>query len=132
MDKTYLFRMKVPLYEVDMGGGVYHGNYYHFFELAREAMFEEIGFPYSKMADLGTHLTVAEARCIYHEPLRYNDEIEIRSKVTKISNHSLVIDQKILGYRRDRVKTELSISLVYIDREGRATTLPEPLRNGLS
>ena len=42
MNKTHIFNMKIPLYEVDIGGGVYHGNYYHLFELARESMFEDI------------------------------------------------------------------------------------------
>lgn len=28
--------LRVPFFEVDMGQAVYHGNYYHFFELGRE------------------------------------------------------------------------------------------------
>ncbi len=132
MGKFFLYQTKVPLYEVDLGGGVYHGNYYHFFESAREAMLEEIGFPYTKMMELGNHLAVAEAKCIYRIPLRYNDPIEIRSKFTKISSRSLKINQEIWNLDIDKPATTIGLSLVCINNKGRATTLPEAFKQALN
>ena len=131
MNKTHVFSMKIPLYEVDIGGGVYHGNYYHLFELARESMFEDIGFTYSEMMACGNHLTIAEARCKYRKPLRYNEAIEIRSQIIQISSRSLKIDQDILGKNNEELKTVLHLHLVCINHEGRAVTLPQKLKEAI-
>ncbi len=131
MDKTHFFRMKIPLYEVDVGGGVYHGNYYHLFELARESLLADIGFPYKKIMEMGNHLTVAEAQCRYKKPLQYNDEIEIRSKIKKITSRSLVFDQEIWDNEDNELKTVLSIYLVCINNNGRAAIFPQKLKEAL-
>jgi acyl-CoA thioesterase FadM len=41
-------RLRVPLFEVDLGQVVYHWNYFHLFESAREDFLRTIGFPYSE------------------------------------------------------------------------------------
>ena len=132
MKRIFLYQTKVPLYEVDLGGGVYHGNYYHFFESAREAMLEEIGFPYTQMMKLENHLAVAEAKCIYRISLRYNDHIEIRSNFTKISSRSLKINQEIWNLAIDKPATILDLSLVCINNQGKAAVLPEGLKEALT
>ena len=77
MSKIHSFSMKVPLYEIDLGGGVYHGNYYHFFDLARESMFNEMDYPYKIIMKNGNHFTVAEANCKYLAPVGCHEEITI-------------------------------------------------------
>ncbi|RLB80562.1 MAG: hypothetical protein DRH24_10430 [Deltaproteobacteria bacterium] len=131
MNKTHIFTMKIPLYEVDIGGGVYHGNYYHLFELARESMFEDIGFTYSEMMDCGNHLAVAEARCTYRKPLRYNEAITISSKIIQISSRSLKIDQEIRNKNNEELTTVLHLHLVCINHEGRAAILPQKLKEAI-
>jgi acyl-CoA thioester hydrolase len=132
MKTKFLYQTTVPLYEVDLGGGVYHGNYYHFFESAREALLEEIGFPYTKMMELGNHLAVAEATCVYRIPLRYNDKIEICSTFTKISSRSLNINQEIRNLAIDKPTTILDLILVCINKKGSAATLPDGLKKALT
>lgn len=132
MEKKFLYQTKVPLYEVDLGGGVYHGNYYHFFESAREAMLEEIGFPYTKMMEKENHLAVAEAKCKYRIPLQYNDSIEIRSKFTKISSRSIHVSQEIWKLDINKPATILDLILICINNQGRAVILPEGLKKAIN
>ena len=65
-------RLRVPLYEVDLGHAVYHGNYFHLLELAREGFLRDLGYPYRRFMDEQLHLTVVEASCSYWRSLRYD------------------------------------------------------------
>ena len=60
-----------------MGQAVYHGNYYHLFELAREDLLRKAGFPYREFMNRQLHLSVVESRCKYRKSLHYEDQIEI-------------------------------------------------------
>jgi len=130
-NKVHVFEMTIPLYEVDMGGGVYHGNYFHLFELARDIMLKEAGFSYSNLVDLGFHLTVTEINCTYRTPLLYNEKIKILTRVDKISSRSAIFFQQIWNDRQDKLLTELSMSLVCIKLSGKASRIPEPFKKAL-
>ncbi len=41
----HITSLRVPFFEVDIGQAVYHGNYYHLFELGREDFLRKTGFP---------------------------------------------------------------------------------------
>ena len=88
-------RFLVPLYEVDLGQGVYHGNYFHFFELAREAFLRELGYPYRRFMDQQMHLTVVESTCSYRRSLHYDDAIEIHTAIDWWRTRSLAFSQAI-------------------------------------
>ncbi len=121
----------VPLYEVDIGGGVYHGHYFHFFELGREALLRAVGLPYPELVELGAHLTVAQCQVQYHKPLRYNDPARIRCGFVSLGNRSVRISHRILV--NDVLYTEAELAMVCVDRHtGRATELPQALRDGVA
>lgn len=130
-NKTHVFEMTIPLYEVDMGGGVYHGNYFHFFELARDVMLKDAGFSYANLVDLGFHLTVTEIKCTYRTPLLYNQRIKILTSVNKITSRSVIFSQQIWNDQKDKLLTELSMCLVCIKLSGRASQLPESFKKAL-
>ena len=52
----HITRVRVPLFEVDPGQAVYHANYFHLFELGREAFLRHIGFPYRQFMNRQLHL----------------------------------------------------------------------------
>ncbi|MDM8522579.1 thioesterase family protein [Desulfococcaceae bacterium HSG8] len=119
--------LRVPLYEIDLGQGVYHGNYYHLFEIAREAFFREIGFPYKSLMEMQLHLTVAEALCKYKESLHYDEQIDIHTSVSWVRDRSLGVVQRV--YKKDKAGnpllcTDLSLNLVCVRFGGGAFPLP--------
>ncbi len=122
--------IRVPLYEVDMGGGVYHGNYFHFFELGREAFFREIGYSYSTIINLGYHLTVAETTVTYHKSLKYDNQIEVNTELAAVREHSIHLYQEII--RDNHICTEARFSLVLVNSEGKAIELPKEFKERLS
>jgi acyl-CoA thioester hydrolase len=128
---------RVPLFEVDMGQAVYHGNYYHFFELGRSELLRKIGYPYIELINRQLHLSIVESRCKYRKALRYNDEIEIHTGIVSLSKRGLIFSQLI--YRNaneasacqmpDKPEPELCtaarLNMLCVSFAGRVTPLPE-------
>lgn len=69
-------RFRVRYAETDQMGVVYHANYLVWMEMARTELCRLRGISYREMEQRsGLHLVVAEARCRYLRPARYDDEI---------------------------------------------------------
>ena len=128
--------LRIPFFEVDAGQGVYHGNYYHIFELAREDFLREINFPYREFMNRQLHLTIVESRCKYRKALRYDDEIEIHTAITSLGRRSVSFSQLIYKRAESSSKremksptlelcTEVQLSMVCIRFTGQPTLLPE-------
>lgn len=69
-------RFRVRYAETDQMGVVYHANYLVWMEMARTELCRLRGISYRDMErQSGLHLVVAEVRCRYLQPARYDDEI---------------------------------------------------------
>ncbi len=126
------FVWRVPLYEIDMGQAVYHGNYYHFFEMAREALLRERGFGYPELVARQLHLAVVEARCRYRQPVRYDDEIEIHTTITALKSRSISFHQRLYRCATASLATELDLATVCINFDGKPVPVPQELRQALA
>ncbi|OUO91475.1 thioesterase superfamily protein [Gordonibacter sp. An230] len=67
--------------ETDMMGIVYHANYLLYFEDARTAFLEAIGFPYKRIEEAGFVSPVVDLSISFGEPLRYGDAVMVRTRV---------------------------------------------------
>jgi len=121
--------LTVPLYEIDIGGGVYHAGYFHFFEQGRESFLRALGFPYPDLVALGFHLTVAECRVRFYASLHYNERVVVETSVTKVGRRSLRFHQRIR--RGEDLCTEADLDLVCVNATGPAL-LPEKLKSKLT
>ncbi len=75
-DQRSSVRFRVRYAETDQMGVVYHANYLVWMEMARTELCRLRGISYREMEQRsGLHLVVAEARCRYVHPARYDDEI---------------------------------------------------------
>ena len=70
---------------IDDMGIAYHANYLVWFEVGRTEWLREGGWTYRALEEDGVSLPVIEAHCEYRHPARYDDEIEISTKVTVMS-----------------------------------------------
>jgi acyl-CoA thioester hydrolase len=119
--------LRVPLFEVDLGQAVYHGNYYHLLELGREAFFRDLGYPYRRFMEQQLHLTIVEASCSYRRPLLYDDLIEVQTGVDWWRSRSLAFSQAI--YRNEEpgglvLCTKATLNMVCVRFTGQPTVLP--------
>src|SRR5262252_2889690 len=78
-------RIRVRYAETDQMGVVYHANHFVWFEVGRVELLRQLGFSYRQMEqDDGCCITVVEARCRYKAPVRYDDEILIRTRLENV------------------------------------------------
>ncbi len=125
--KYHCSRLRVPLYEVDLGQGVYHGNYFHLLETAREDFLRHIGFPYRSFMDRETHLAVVEIASRYRRPLHYDDRIEIHTGIDTLKRRSLRFRQLIYRAEEGRetvLCNDSQLTMVCVRFSGGATVLP--------
>jgi len=74
--------VRVRYAETDQMGVVYYGNYFTYFEVGRVEWCKARGFNYRDMeSEDGALLVVAEARCRYKAPARFDDLLEIRTSL---------------------------------------------------
>jgi acyl-CoA thioester hydrolase len=129
--RQHRFTYRIPLYEIDMGQAVYHGRYYHFFELAREALLREVGFSYPELVTQQFHLAVVETSCRYRQPVRYNDDIEIITTVPLLKSRSIQFYQQLFLTATNKLATEATLTTVCITFAGKPAPLPLELREKL-
>ena len=78
-------RVRVRYAETDQMGVVYHSNYFIWFEVGRVELLRQLGFTYREMETEGKCLiAVADARCRYKAPARYDDVILIRTRLKNV------------------------------------------------
>jgi acyl-CoA thioester hydrolase len=109
-------------------GVVYHANYFVWFEVGRTGLLRDSGWSYREMEAEGVGLPVIEAHCDYRQPARYDDELEVRTKGTLIS-------QVRVEFTYDIVRAIDGASLATgrtvhaaLDGEGRPCRLPQRIR----
>ncbi len=63
-------------------GVVYHANYLVWFEIGRVEMLRELGFAYRQLEiDEDCALPVVEVTCRYRSPARYDEELELETRL---------------------------------------------------
>jgi acyl-CoA thioester hydrolase len=76
----------VEFYDVDSMRIVWHGNYIKYFEKARCALLEKIGYNYCDMEESGWGFPVAGISAKYVNSLRFLDRVKARAILTEYEN----------------------------------------------
>lgn len=114
-------------------GVVYYANYLVWFEVGRTDFCRQRGFAYRDMEkNDGLCIIVAEARCRYHAPARYDDEIEVRTRLTSMRRRVITFEYEIRRRPDDELLAEGETVHVITDLTGRPRALPEKYRQLLS
>ncbi len=78
--RTVATRLRVRYADTDRMGVAYYANYLVWFEVARTEWLRRLGITYREIEAAGFLLPVIEACCQYRQPVRYDDEIEVRAR----------------------------------------------------
>jgi acyl-CoA thioester hydrolase len=118
-------RVKVRYAETDQMGVAYYANYLIWFEVGRSQYCNDCGFSYRDMErESKLFMIVAEARCRYKTPARYEDELIIQTRVTQVTRRTLRFAYEI--DRADGVLLATGETLhVLINSEGRPSSFPD-------
>ena len=124
-DKIAESRVRVRYAETDQMGVAYYANYLVWFEVGRSQYCNDCGFSYRDMErETGLFMIVAEARCRYRTPARYEDDLIVRTRITEFSRRTVRFGYEIK--RADGVSVAVGETLhVLMNVQGRASSFPE-------
>src|ERR1044071_9988217 len=83
-------RLRVRYAETDQMGVSYYANYFVWFEVGRSQDCIYCGFSYRDMErETGLFLIVADARCRYRTPAKYEDDLIVRTHISEITRRTV-------------------------------------------
>ncbi len=101
-----IYERKINYYETDAMKIVHHSNYIRFLEESRLFFMDKMGLPYYKMEEEGIMIPVLGVNCVYKNPSRFNDILEIDVKIKEYTGVKLKIEYNVVN------KTTGQISLI--------------------
>jgi acyl-CoA thioester hydrolase len=121
--------LRVRYAETDQMGIVYYANFFVWFEIGRTDFCRQQGFAYRDMEEQdGLYIIVAETRCRYKAPARYDDEIQVRTRLKSCRKRVLTFAYDIYRQSSEELLAEGETVHVITDRHGRPRVLPDKYR----
>jgi acyl-CoA thioester hydrolase len=126
-------RIRVRYAETDQMGVVYYANYLVWMEVGRVEYCKSRGFEYKQMElDDGVYLAVAEARCRYASPARFDEDVIIRTWVEEANPRMVrfVYEMRLAADGRKLASGETKH--IFLGRDLRPCRMPEKYREKLA
>ena len=128
MHKTFSHNIKIYYEDTDSGGVVYYANYLKYLERAWTEALLTIGLSNLKIKDDFNSLIIVKSCNIEYKKSAYlEDNLTIKSFISSLSKTSFVMDQSI--YRDDLLIVDAKIHLVFVNKIGKPTKIPEIVLN---
>ncbi len=83
ISREFVTRHRVIYADTDKMAVVYHAKYLEYFEIARNELLREIGFPYKFLEENDVYLPIIEVHLKYSRPAQYDDLLTIKSVVSQ-------------------------------------------------
>ena len=114
-----IFKATFPVryYETDQMAVVHHSNYIRYFEIARDEMMVQLGFPIEKCESvLGVLVPIVSVECHFRHPARMGDILTATAEVNKVPMAKMLIKQAV--YNQDGVLcAEGVVTLGFLNKE---------------
>jgi acyl-CoA thioester hydrolase len=78
--------IKAQFYDLDPMQVVWHGNYARFFEEARCALLDRIGYNYPQMSESGYLWPIVDMRTKFVRPIRFAQEVRVTASLQEYEN----------------------------------------------
>ena len=93
----FVWPVRVYYEDTDAGGVVYYANYLRFLERARTEWLRHLGFEQDAlMRDPGVLFAVRRVELDYLLPARFNDRLEVHSRIVRLAGASLDFSQTVV------------------------------------
>ncbi len=121
---TFFHPLRVRWAEVDMQSVVFNGHYLTYFDVALTEYWRAVQLPSPLIqAKEGVELFVKKATLEYHASAKFDDDINIGVRASKVGKTSLTILLEI--YRNETLLVSGEMIYVYVNtREGKSTPIP--------
>lgn len=137
-------RLRVRYAECDPFGVAHHSSYVPWMEEGRTELLRETGVTYAQLEREGVFLVITKLEVKYRRPIRYDDVIEVRTRVVGGSRIKIRHEYELALVERlgsppdpsdpatpaDGVCAIASTELACVDQSGRPRALPDWLAAG--
>jgi acyl-CoA thioester hydrolase len=133
MPVEHTVKLRARFAETDAMQVVYYGEYFVWFEVGRTELFRAIGIPYSVInRQKGFHTPVVQAHADYKASVRYDEEVEVRTLVTKVGTSSFRLDYEVRKLPGRQLLCTGHTVHVLIGSDGKPKALTPEIRKKLS
>lgn len=105
---------KIDFFEVDSMKIVWHGNYINYFERARCALLDKIGYNYIAMEESGYSYPVVDVRIKYVRSLHFGDTCRAKATLAEYEN-MIKIQFELYNAKTGKLTTKGSVTQMCID-----------------
>lgn len=125
--------IQVRYADTDAQGHVYFSNYLTYFDEAHTAYLREIGFPWSKLVDMGLESYQVSAHCDYKGSAFFEDMLLVHTRMDRIGESSYTIECAIHNKDNDELIASGYITAVIVSPELRKPTrVPDAIRQAVA
>jgi acyl-CoA thioester hydrolase len=125
-------KVRVRYADTDNMQVVYYANYFVWFESGRIELLRSKGIVYRDLEKMGRFIPVVETAASYKAPARFDDELVIRTWVSKLGNSSMRFEYEVYKIPERELLCAGHSVHVHTDAQGRPQRIPEELRAKLS
>src|SRR6185503_16226064 len=94
-DYKFHHNIRVRFADTDMQGIVFNGNYLTYYDVAWTEYFRAAGLTWQDLIGLGADTVLARTQMEFKAPARFDQILEIYTRVSKIGNTSLTFEFEI-------------------------------------
>ena len=115
--------LRVRYDETDPMGYVHHANYLRYLEIGRTDLLRASGGSYRDMEATGEMVVVVEIGCKYKMPAKYDDVINIKTMIVKVTAAKILHEYEI--WRGEQLLFTAALTLAVINRDGQLQRVPD-------
>jgi acyl-CoA thioester hydrolase len=131
MTAPFVHPLRVRYGECDPQGIVFNANYLLYFDVAFTELWRAAVGPWQEMVARGIDAVVAEANLDFRAPARFDDQLELRARVTRLGGTAITTEIDVA--REGQVLVAGRLRHVCVDTQTWAKTdVPDWVRSGLT
>jgi acyl-CoA thioester hydrolase len=133
MSAEYSILRRVQFCETDMAGIVHFANYFRMMEEVEHAFFRSVGLSVTmRQGDMDIGWPRVASSCEYFGPARFQDELELKLRVTRLGETSLSYEVEfLLAGRRVALGKTTSVCCAWENGAMKSIPIPPALREKL-
>ncbi len=121
--------VRVRYAETDQMGVVYHANYLVWFEVGRVELMRALGVEYKRMEiEDDCQIVVADLRCPYHHPARYDEVLRVRTRISQSRNRVIRFAYELFRDADGQLLATGETKHIICGRNGKPKLLPPKYR----
>ena len=131
MKSLYKFHhdIRVRFADTDLQAIVFNANYLTYYDVAWTEYFRAVGFEWKDLLALGVDTVLARTTMEFRSPAKFDEILEVHTRVSKIGVTSLTFDFAIYSQGEDRLINSANSLYVCVDPKTlKSTPVPDLLR----